>query len=402
MPMKTAGAVFLMWISLNPFLFGGSYFESQSHGLGLKYYYTSVRGMGMGNAGLALHDSISLAQYAISQWRHIRDTRFTAGVGYFQNFTDIPQMNYYTSTANFSGLSMAIPIQRKVWVIGFTLYPYTTIDVQYQRSVRTPDIDFEQIIATRGNTSKAQFLIVWSPHRRLGIALAGNYYFGVIRDKFQLQFDDGSFYDAGHEVEYRVQGPGGGIYLDVVPFPSFSLAGFVEVPPSLTVRRVFNSVLSTEATYLPGKKAFPLKAGIGSALKLGDRWTLVADYVMQQWSRGFGLEKETPEKLEDWFNLGVGIERQLSRKRNAPLLSRLDWRWGLSVQKLGYRFNGNPVYQYAVHLGMGIPFFFYISRFDIGLEAGIRGNRVKNGAQERFVNLRVSISTGERWFLRFR
>ncbi|NOX37297.1 MAG: hypothetical protein GXO78_07155 [Calditrichaeota bacterium] len=383
-------------------LHAGSYFESQAHGLGLKAYFTSVRGMGMGNAGIAIHDSISLAQYALSQWRHIRDTRFTVGVGYYQNFTDIPQLKYYTSTANFGGLSLAIPLQRKVWVIGFTLYPYTNLDVQYRRSFQTPDVEYEQTISTRGNISKAQFLVVWSPHRRIGLAVAGNYYFGLIRDKFQLQFDDGSFYDAGHEVEYRVKGPGAGIYLDVIPFNPFRLAGFVELPPYLKVRRVFNSVLSTEAEFLPGRKTFPLKYGIGGALALSERWTLVADYVMQEWSKGFGLEKEIPENLDDWFNLGVGLERQISRKRDAGFFSRLDWRVGFSIQQLGYKFNGNSVYQYAAHFGMGIPFFFYISRLDVGIVAGVRGDRVKNGAQERFINLRVSISTGERWFLRFR
>lgn len=105
---------------------------------------------------------------------------------------------------------------------------------------------------------------------------------------------------------------------------------------------------------------------------------------------------------EDWYHLGFGIERSSLRKRNVSFLNQLDLRGGFSVNRLGYRFNNESVMEYVGSVGFGLPFGASRNRLDFAIFGGVRGDETKNLASERFINLQISLSMGETWFLRGR
>lgn len=378
----------------------GSFFTSTPQGIGVRQYWVNVRGVGMGGTGLAIFDPISLANYNVAQWRHIKDTRAFVLFQYSLSRTDFGQLAFASSTGNFGGFTFAVPIKQKKWIVGISLLPYTEVDFNYSQDNSDSEVEYQESIFSRGNLNKAQFSIVWTPHSRLGFSVNGNFYFGTIRDRYQLRFQDPSFFNSSHEIEYRFHGPGVGFSMDFQPSSRIMLGGFVDLRPRLNVSRVYFSPISNEEVDIHGSSHLPIHFGVGSSLRLGSRFMVALDYTQQNWSEGFGIETIPKSILNNWYQIGIGLEHGMLKKPNIKLLNRLDIRGGFSITQLGYKFNDQGVREYAVHFGLGIPFFFFKSRLDLAIKAGIRGDKKKNLVEEKFFKVLISASVGELWFQR--
>lgn len=387
----------------------GSFFSGSSQGIGVKRYSVSVRGLGMGGTGLASTDSIALTNYSISKWRTINDTRATVGVQYYRYSTELSDINFTTSTSNVGDLHLAIPLKSHKVLIGISITPYSNVDFKYIMTIQDQGITYDESVSQKGSISKAQFAIIWSPVSALGISLNGNYYVGTIKDQYRLSFKNSNYYDSFHEIEYQIKGPGLGASLDLRATRKLLFAGFIDFKPSIDLIRNLNSALSQAETEITNSASFPIHFGIGSSYRIHPRLSVNVDYSRQNWSEGFGIDQLqstgadllTKSGLDDWYQLGVGIERNAHISRNSKFLDKLDFRTGFSMRGLGYRFNNEPVLQYAGHFGLGVP-FSHSNRFDFAIVAGVRGNKSKNLAEEKFVNFEVSVTMGELWFQKLR
>jgi len=403
---KVLSIVFLLTVTS---IYAGSFFSTSSKGIGVKRYAVSVRGLGMGGTGLASTDSIALANYSISKWRTINDTRATVGIQYLRFDTKLNDINFTTSTSNIGDLHLAIPLKSHKLLMGISITPYSNVDFKYIMTVQDQGKTYDESVFQKGSISKAQFAIIWSPISNIGISLNGNYYFGTIKDQYRLRFNNSNYYDSYHEIEYQIKGPGLGLSLDLQAARKLLFAGFIDLKPSIDLIRNMNSALSLAETEITNAASFPIHFGIGSSYKIHPRLNISVDYSRQNWSEGFGIEQLqsagldplTNSRLDDWYQLGVGIERNARISRNRKFLDRVDFRTGFSIRGLGYRFNNEPVLQYAGHFGLGIP-FSHSNRFDFAIIVGIRGDKSKNLAEERFVNFEVSVTMGELWFQKLR
>ena len=142
--------------------------------------------------------------------------------------------------------------------------------------------------------------------------------------------------------------------------------------------------------------------GVGTSYFLSKRVVVAADYAFQNWSKGFDIASASVKDLDDWYHFGFGMERIHLNSRRAKTWDKFDWRAGFSMRQIGYIYNNEKVIQKAVHVGTGFPFFTNSARLDIGLMAGIRGDKSKTIAQEKFFLFNFSISAGELWFQKFR
>ncbi len=398
MIMKLKHALFILLLMIIP-LQAGSYFTSQVKGVGIRQYNTGVRGLGMGGTGLASMDSLMLSSYALTQWRNIVDTRATFTFQYQRIYTDFEKASFTSSTADFAGVNIAIPLVKKKWVVGVTLQPYTQVDFKFSQQLEDNGQSFTQVNLYDGSVSKAQFVLVYSPVARVGIAVNWNYYFGTIQDRYELRYDDPNFLTTRHLVKYRISGPGGGISMDVRPFSALSLAGFVDTPANLNLSVSYDSPVNDPVNVERNLDGFPLQYGFGGEWRPISRLSLAADYSYQNWKK---VLKIPDPVYEDWYRFGFGIERKMSQARSRKFLDRIDLRAGFSMEQIGYKFQGESVKEYSGHFGLGIPFHRMRNRIDLGLQAGIRGDKNKHQAQEFFYRFQISLAMGEQWFQRIR
>jgi opacity protein-like surface antigen len=379
-----------------------SFFSSAQQGVGLRQYITHVRGMGMGGTGLALPNFTSLNAYNISLWRYITNTKVTALMRYDINQTDLGLENFTSSTSNFAGVQLAIPLIRYKWVMGLSFTPYTLIDFAYTDKFTNLSQPYEENIFYRGSISRVQLNTAWSIFRRLGIGLSFNYYLGTILDRYYLIFNNPEYYENNLGVDYFFRGPGVSLSSDFALTDSLFLGGFVDFKPSIEL--IKNSIIPTSGIVDETRlnSSFPLHWGVGASYSYAKNWTISLDYVFQNWSKGFDLENLNLNVLDDWYTIGLGIEHGHSWERRAPFLKKFDKRIGFSTGKIGYKFNEESVKEYTLHLGLGFPFNQNRARLDIALLAGIRGNKSDINVQERFYRFLFSISAGELWFQNLR
>lgn len=387
----------------------GSFFSASSQGIGIRRYTVSVRGLGMGGTGLASPDSIALTDYSLSKWRQTNDTRATVGFQYLRFDTQLNDINFTTATSYIGSLNLAIPIKTNKVILGLSLSPYSNVDFRYILTIQDQGITYDEFVFLRGSISKARVSLIWSPFSSLGISLNGNYYIGTIDDQYRLSFNNSQYFNSFHEVEYRFKGPGVGLSLDYQLHKRFMLAGFVDFKPSIDLKRALSSSLSQEDTDITSSGSFPIHYGIGTSIRVHPRLSFSLDYSRQNWSEGFGLSQSqstsgdafTDSQLDDWYHLGIGLERNSRTGRNRSFFDLVDWRTGFSMTSLGYKFNNEPVIQYAGHFGIGIP-FSQTNRVDIAIAAGIRGDKSKNLAEEQFMQFEISVTMGELWFQQLR
>lgn len=394
--------IFLILIIITSTAYSMSFFSSAPQGLGMRQYITNVKGMGMGGTGLALPNFTSLNAYNVSLWRYIGNTKATALMRYDVNQTSLVSEKFTSSTGNFSGVQLAVPIKKYKWVMGLSFTPYTLVDFTYTNNLTNISQPYEEIVVYRGSISKTQINMAWSLNRRVGIGASFNYYIGTILDRYSLGFNNPEYYDNALDINYRFSGPGFSLSSDISVTDSLFLGGFVDFKPSINlVRSAYSpTAFSTEETSV--NSTFPLNFGGGISYSFAKFWTVSADYVFQKWSQGFDLEKLNLDLLEDWNKFGIGLEQSHSWARHTPFLRKFDKRIGFSAGNIGYKFNNKSVKEYTLHLGMGVPFNMNRARFDFAFLAGIRGNKNDNLAQEKFFRFLVSISAGELWFQKLR
>ncbi len=389
----------LMVCFTGQFVIAGSYFSSKAKGIGLRQYATGVRGIGMGYTGMASRDSLELNNFAVTQWRHINNTRATISLVYQRFNTDLSDNNFTSTKTDLTGLNIAIPIVKKKWVFGLSITPYSDIDFKSTDDISSNGEDFTQTDFFTGSISKAQFSLVWSPNPKLGLAVNGNFFFGTLTDRFEFRFENNNFRDISHRVIYRFRGPGIGLSADYQPTKKVQLAGFLDFPASVDMDVEYISTVEFPLDQPRNFDKFPLQFGIGGALQMNQRWQLTADFSRQQWADA--LKTPNPE-FDSWYLFGVGVERAASRKRNTSMFNKMDLRSGFSARSIGYKFNNEPVKEYALHLGLGFPFGHFNNRVDFAISGGIRGDLTKNLAEEKFIKFNTSISIGEFWFQKIR
>ncbi len=394
--------ILFTWIATLP---AQSYFGSGPGSFGIRKYVTGIRGQGMGNVALALPDSVAPSAYGITQWGFIRHSRIVIGGEYFITRTNVDNFSFNRASAGLHNVVLIIPLISYKWHLGFTLAPYAVNNIAFIRQFSTPLTSYREITSRLANLGKAQFATAWSPAPQISIGVAYNYYFGVNITEYKILFDEGNFNDIRIQDEYEVRGSNLGFYLGMNSIPGVRLTGFIETAPNATARRTYRYSFAGKVTVSQTEDkdaTIPTQMGLGVSFTIGQHLTIASDFVYQNWRNGFGITQHTAEIGPEWYHFGTGIELGAKRERHTALLRRLDWRLGVSVDNLGYKYAGNNVYQYALHLGTGIPFFFGYNRLDIALRLGSRGDQNLKNVRENFIELNFGVSLGEKWFQRIR
>jgi hypothetical protein len=154
-----------------------------------------------------------------------------------------------------------------------------------------------------------------------------------------------------------------------------------------------------------GKLQFPLSFGFGLGFKVGDKWLVVADYAVQNWStyKAFNI----PQGLNNSKRISAGIQYVPNSKASekGSYFKRVNYRIGGRYNQTMVEINNTPLIEQAVSFGLGFPVGrnFLLQNFsmmNIGFELGQRGT-INNGLiKERFFNLTFGVTINDRWFVK--
>jgi hypothetical protein len=151
-------------------------------------------------------------------------------------------------------------------------------------------------------------------------------------------------------------------------------------------------------TSAKGRVAIPLAYGVGLGCLLNDRYLLAVDYYAQQWGTATVNGIDPPE-IRNSYRLGIGAQQMPAREAHG-WLARFVYRLGAYYHSTYYRINDQPINEWGITGGLGIP-FFGDSRLNTAFEYGGRGTTHNGLVKNRIFRVTFSISLYETWFQRY-
>ncbi len=412
--------LFLLVIPLcGPALAGSGGSSYSIFGVGDIRYASGVRSAGMGYTGLGLSDIGYINAFAPATWARINRVRLEASLLYEGYGSTDGTHNRYLSRADFNGALLAIPLSQPdgiVMVAG--IVPYSTVN--YDAYTRGEYLSSQDTMAYTvhhvgtGGITRGIFGLTYSPSEKLSFGLSTNVLFGSI-DAEEDQEPTNSAYTGG-AVTGRVTTNGvtfslGMLYTglgDLIPsLRSLSVGAVVTSRGVLSARdqttyRFTSSETSTErdtSEEVTRQSAFPLAFGVGLGYLASERVLIAADYYRQFWSQAI-LDGLPVSSLRDSYRLGIGVERLPSHDRFASFGQQIAYRAGAYLFATYYEPNGQPINEWGVTLGAGIPFSGE-TRVNFAFEYARRGTLDTGLIKDTIFRFSASLNVSALWFVQY-
>lgn len=180
----------------------------------------------------------------------------------------------------------------------------------------------------------------------------------------------------------------------------------ISINPITGVEGVINEIVAdlgangldeTDLT-IPSKTTFGL--GIGSPRK----WFIGGEYTFLKTSdftnRTFQIDNTSFENATKIALGGFYIPRYDAFNN---YWRRIVYRMGLNYEKTGIVINNESIEEFGISFGVGLPVGGnrdLFSNANIGVELGKRGTTSQNLVQENFINIQLSLSLNDRWFVK--
>tara|TARA_Y100000768_G_C23977767_1_gene683994 strand:+ start:864 stop:2120 length:1257 start_codon:yes stop_codon:yes gene_type:complete len=384
-------------------------------GVGENTFKGTIENRSMG--GLNIYsDSVHLNLINPAAYSELKLVNYSVGVDYNNSSLKSENSNEKISTANINYLAVAIPT--KPLVFGFGIIPKSSVGYLLQSSDET--VSPKQVNRYEGNggVNTAFLSFGFKIFKKIRLGISGNYEFGSLEHSNSRFLEDVELYT-------KVQS-------------NSSLSG-VNFTYSTLFREKINDNLTLHASYIlkPKSDLSSKNSQILSTLKPdgsfgGDSENIDLEAlnldetiitIPSSTTFGLGIGKET-----NWFagidftkTEGGGYENKLLNIKNVryekgsklsiggffipnydsftSYFSRIVYRFGLRVEKTGLVIQNQPIDEYGINIGLGLPFLGF-QNINFGFEFGKRGTKNAGLIEENFYSIRLGLTLNDRWFVK--
>ncbi|NQT25024.1 hypothetical protein HQ585_06705 [candidate division KSB1 bacterium] len=378
-------------------LFGGSILSSQ--GIGLPYDNPTIRSMGMGNVSLAVPSASRIDHTNPAGLSSINTTQLTIQSVFHNNQNEDPYNKSTSNYANFDGFHFAIPFGRGLYA-SFGIKPITRIDYKIAFIDQIESEVYTKSLEGSGGVNRFSVAAAWSPLNRISIGVRVSYMMGRIMEESRNRFKSGSDYISTHDrISAYANGINWTVGLIVRPYPSWTIGGIysptVQMDTQVDIYQIFNSSSLDE-----GSIQYPGTFGIGTSVVLFKNLLIGMDYQQIQWAQ-LQINESNVAHTQNSNRISFGIEKLAVSDPFANYLKRIPLRLGALFQPY-YILDpeGNSISELLGTFGFGLPLFHNTSHIDFMFGIGKRGSLEKNGLEENLIRFGLSITGGEKWFVR--
>lgn len=179
-----------------------------------------------------------------------------------------------------------------------------------------------------------------------------------------------------------------------------------------TTTRSFATIFSFENEFVAeqledvdvdGDVKLPAKVSFGSGIGENLKWFAGAEYVFQESNElGNRFDNVTTAGFENSHRFSIGGYYIPNYMSFSSYLARITYRAGVKFEKTGLVVNNESVNDLGFSLGLGLPLSQTIgaSNLNIGFEMGRRGTTNAGLIQENYMNVFLSLSLNDRWFIK--
>ncbi len=388
---------------------GGSLYTRK--GIGDLYFAMNARRFAMGGGGLALNNVTDISNLNPAGWNAIRKTRFEIGAYYngMQLENSSSSMKY--SHSNITGFSFAVPIDTLSGVVLTSgLVPYSKVSYEVITTATDPLVgNFTTSYEGNGGLNTIYFGLSAKLPLDFTLGAAFEYYFGKIEYNAKITIENTIYKGGIFKNQNNFKGTG--INLGLISPDLSKIFGSKDIT-DLRLAATFNYNFSmsrdsseisgnTDSTFVSSSVmqdvSMPSRLGFGAAVKLFNRYQLVADYFTQP----FADMSINNRKLPTYKNLNrfsVGFEYTHPSPDRDSFWDKIALRLGFSYEETQYLINSVSLTQYGFSAGFSIPLGGQNS-VDIAFQTGKRGTTDNSLIKETFYMLNVGFSLGELWFI---
>ena len=351
-----------------------------------------------------------------------RPIKFTVGGSHSNTTLNTSSNSQEASASTFDYLALSMPIGKLG--VGFGLMPYTSVGYKLE------SLDDSGVQTHRykgeGGVNKAFLGLGYLVAKDLKVGIDASYNFGNIQNS-AIEFlytDDGELiqYQSRESNRSDISGLNYNFGVTYTPMISEKLQlttaltyspqseltsnnertiATIVINPSSGQEFPVNDIeqdleangLKTTTLILPSKLAFG--AGIGQPRK----WFVGAEYTSLKTSNFsnpiFSIDNATFEDASEIAFGGFYIPQYTSFNK---YWKRMVYRAGMRFENTGLKINNEPIKEFGISFGVGIPIGRAFSNANFGFEFGKRGTTDQNLIKENFVNFQLSLSLNDRWF----
>jgi len=406
----------IYFFAIEIFATGGSVYTR--YGLGDMSYGNSARRHGLGSLGTSILIQNYINPNNPASLTYLNQTRFESGLSFSSISMQDDKFEDRQTNFNFSGFTVAIPIERDLGLsMSVGLQPITNVDYYVSSSIDNPDTSFinsslNTILSGKGGLSK--FYIGFS-YKLFDFSIGATFDYFTGKNEYisTLDFSNNFDYlDVSFTKRRSYSGIGSTFGL-ISPDLSKSINmgnnisnWHLGLAISFASNINYDSVLVEKTTIgelenLTGSSSMkiPYSFALGTSFNLNKEYFITLDYFYQPWSE-FRLNNKKDLNLTDLNKFTIAFEYQNSAKRiSSGFWQLIDFRGGLNFEQTQYLIQNNKINTFSVFGGLSLPLGVG-NTIDISLEYGIRGMKTGNLVKENFINSIISISLGEFWFIR--
>ncbi len=356
------------------------------YGVGDPVRRVDARSRSMGGAGRSLADGLNFSSHNPALLgafhRASASVQFVAQHRFLNGETLV-------NDGDIGAFQIVLPMGRGL-VLGVGIEPLTDMDFEAIEDRGTGDLKYQLEVEATGGIQAIAMGLGYRIGRRLFVGGRMNWVaMGTFNESWVKDFDSETVFFSQDEITRTHRGwlPSFGIIY--TPTSRWSLGANVDIGGSIRQRQVQRNrfVEQREAVEVKTESdvEFPREFGVGVTYLAGYRWLASVDI-----SRG--LWHATGDGRFDTWDVSAGM---LWRTGNPDALvrsRRFELSTGLHYRSLYFPTTSNSqISELGASFGMALPFVNNSGRFRYVLEVGRRGDRLKHGASERFIQHSFSV-----------
>lgn len=370
-----------------------------SKGLGSPFRFPHTRSMGMGGLCIATSNPMIISRINPAGLYRLQNTRISVQYFFERNRyaeTDAKALSQYS---NLDGFTFGVPLGGGLF-ISAALQPITRMDFNLALDAELMGYPYTKSVQGSGGLNAFALSVAFAPMRTLSFGLSAQYYFGKIEEKWIVAYDGIDFIPSGEQFITQNSGMGFAAGFVFWPIRQLSLGAMISPQIQLKTKTDIVHAYSNTPETREGSIDFPMSWGFGFNYHFGQIGLIGIQYTERDWTR-MTYEQDPFEGLCKTTHFAVGSEIQFSRNPTDPLFKRLAYRIGGSYQPYFSKdANGKSIREMMLTFGIGWPMFMNVAQIDLAVQVGKRGSISSNDFSEKLIRVSLSLTGGERWFIR--
>ncbi|HET7361422.1 MAG TPA: hypothetical protein VFI78_05760 [Salinimicrobium sp.] len=380
------------------------------YGIGLTTFEGTVENRSMGGLSI-FSDSIHINLQNPAGYGELALTTYTLGGTHSMISTKSDTDKEYSNVTSLDYIAIGIPTGK--FGFGFGLMPYTSV------GYNLINVNEEEGTAARfegsGGLNKVFLGAGFKINKNFSLGAGVDYNFGTIQNK-NLHLREGVQYGTREINQSKLSGFSFNFGVNYQQMLSEGLqirAGATYIPESKlsseNMRELALVAFSNSGGELIGDRrdipventeyTLPAKFTFGSGIGQPRKWFLGLEYSNREAAnfnnRSFALKGATYTSASTYIIGGFYIPDYSSL---TSYFSRIVYRGGFRMEETGLSLQGEPIKEFGISFGVGLPVKGF-SNINLGIEYGQRGTTSSDLIQEDFLNLSISLSLNDKWFL---